>query len=1290
MVRVATTSAVCAVIAALVAPPAAAAGHASVSYEQVSRAPGVPAGAQSTGAASSSREVSGAVALAPRDSAGLEAAAAAVSDPRSPSYHDYLARGEFAEQYGATASTIDTVESTLRDAHLTVTSLSGNHLLVHFSGTVANVESAFHTSLADYRTAAGRTGIAPTKALSFPSSIAPQVVSVVGLDTLVAPSSSYERGNRPGTKAPVTPAIPHYAGAPDACSAATGAANEFGGLTDDQIAHAYGVDGLYQNGDLGAGETVAIYELEPFARSDIKKFDTCYYGKAAATAMLGNLTETNIDGGSGTGPGSGESLLDIDDVSGLAPGAHIHVYEAPLTNAGALDEYAAIVQADSANVISTSWGFCETDATTSVPGYLSVENDIFEQAALQGQTVFAASGDSGAEDCVENSDPGNHQRLAADDPSSQPFVTGVGGTTITDADNHPSEQVWNDGGIGGGGGGGSSAVWGAPSWQQPFLDTAAAAAAVTSGALTPCDASATAALCRETPDVTAQADEYTGAVTVYAAEYGGWNTFGGTSSSTPLWAAMLADIDASSGCEATGPIGFVSPSLYAVASTPASYKASFNDITVGNNDVFDTSDGADFAAHTGYDMASGLGSPVVTGPHGQAGLAAYLCAAADPHAPSRPSITEVSPSTVAATPAGPVTLTGSGFTGAKALSVGGFAVPSADWSVTDDSTIVISTVPTAAEAGNGGLGPQDGTGLASVSVTGASGATSFVSPTATLLYVDGTADTPIPSVEGVSLYGGSQVGGNTVTVYGSGFTTTGPDAITGVTVGGVAATDINVITPTTLTLVVPAYQSGTVCATATDPATDVCQAQVQVSNLNGDSAEATILPPYSGAPFKDSSGGRTLPACVTGGSCEIYAAASEYDYFPTPIITSITTTSAGDGTTWASEAGTTIATIDGSGFDIQGLDWVDVGKPTVATNQDFHLVYVTPTEIQVVIPRHGKTTNPVSRHIRVQTLGGQSNARTISYAGIPKTTGVSPAYVPDSGGGHVTITGKAFDGIAPADGGELSYLYRDFGVATDQHSGYDAAPSTTSISVDTPGNNPGEFIVSVCTVTGCSLPTSAKKTIASSLDFYEPGDPVVTSVSTKKGPASGGTTVVITGHNLSDAVEVDFGHTAAEATSAPQILTNGSNTEIDAISPPGTAGSKVHIVVTTVESIAVGHPSAKTSAATFTYKASVPAPPRHVMGTAHHTSITVKWKKPASDGGHHITKYRVRAIARSTGGKKTPPTVTVKTKNGKARSAKLTGLRGGWTYRVKVQAVNSLGHGLVGKPNHDFTIRDPA
>ena len=90
--------------------------------------------------------------------------------------------------------------------------------------------------------------------------------------------------------------------------------------------------------------------------SDLQTFDTCYFGATAAGQMLSRVHVHNVDGGPGTGSGSAESILDIQDVSAFAPGATIDMYQAPNSTFGSFDEYLQIVNDDVDQVITTSWG----------------------------------------------------------------------------------------------------------------------------------------------------------------------------------------------------------------------------------------------------------------------------------------------------------------------------------------------------------------------------------------------------------------------------------------------------------------------------------------------------------------------------------------------------------------------------------------------------------------------------------------------------------------------------------------------------------------------------------------------------------------------------------------------------------------------------------------------------------------------------------------------------------------------------------------------------------------------
>ena len=411
------------------------------------------------------------MALRPRDPGALTSFISAVTSASSPRFHQYLAAGAFAARFGPTEASTSAVRAVLQHDGLTVGSVSSDGLMLPFSGTATQVESAFRTGLHTYRLTDGTSGTATTSAVDVPASIASSGTGGGGLEQpsdrspdgpfrAPTPWPAPVRQRRPPP--PTRPRVLNLA-------AATSAANALGGLTDDQIAHAYGADGLYNSGDVGAGQSIGVFELEPFLMSDLSTFDTCYYGATQAAQMLKRVNVVPIDGGQTTGPGSGEAILDVDDVSGIAPGATIDVYEGPdNTNLGNLDTYAAMVEQDKDQVMTSSWGWCEQTQQELDPGFQQVENLLFEQAAAQGQSMLNATGDNGSDGCEDGfpttPSPGQDP-ISVGDPASQPYVLAVGGTTIDDATQPPTETTWNDGTTWGSGNGGISESWTMPAWQ---------------------------------------------------------------------------------------------------------------------------------------------------------------------------------------------------------------------------------------------------------------------------------------------------------------------------------------------------------------------------------------------------------------------------------------------------------------------------------------------------------------------------------------------------------------------------------------------------------------------------------------------------------------------------------------------------------------------------------------------------------------------------------------------------------------------------------------------------------
>jgi subtilase family serine protease len=602
-----------AALAIVLGATTAAASSPRVAVGSVAR---LPVGARFGHALPVSRRLRLTIALKPGDPAALTAFATAVSTPGTPQYGHVLTVTQFAQRFGATSSQLAAVATAMRAGGLHVGAPTANHLTIPMSGTVAQVQRAFSVTEAQVRLPGGRVAFANDRAPRLAVGIARSVQGVLGLDDV---SRQQPQGLTRLQRNPhrVAAARPHAVGSgPAPCPASTG----HGGYTADEIASAYGM-GSYYPADEGAGQTVALVEFEAYDPNDIATYQACYQTSTAVTNVY-------VDGGPGAFNGSdGESTLDIDQIIGLAPQANVLVYQAPNEPQAAVLN--AIASQDVAKVVSSSWGGCESQTGLQE---IKAEATALEEMATQGQSFFNSSGDSGSTMCYQTNptDTG----LSVIDPGSQPFATGVGGTFLGNADgttptdgSYGGEGVWNDGGADAAGhqasgtGGGVSPVWPMPSYQSGAV-----------GGLGVVQANSSAAcggFCRQVPDVSADADPNSGYV-VYSSDQvlgTGWMVAGGTSASAPLWAAFTALANASPACRGLT-VGFENPALYAIAGS--AYAANFHDVTgptpftgapgnaihPGTNDTWsDSLDNANnpgdlYPVLPGYDMATGLGSPI--------------------------------------------------------------------------------------------------------------------------------------------------------------------------------------------------------------------------------------------------------------------------------------------------------------------------------------------------------------------------------------------------------------------------------------------------------------------------------------------------------------------------------------------------------------------------------------------------------------------------------------------------------------------------------------------------------
>jgi kumamolisin len=516
------------------------------------------------------------LALTQRHQSEIAPFIASLTSTASGNYHHFLTPTQYARRFGASASTVTAVRNFLTSYGLHVGALSKGRNILRASGTTSAIAHAFGAPVETVRRADGTLVAHFGATASLPHALANDVVAVAGLSS-VMPAA---------TKAVVS----HAVGAPSSCpsaGASTNTPNSLGGYNAQQQGQLYGLTNEWLAGHTGVGQTIGVYELANYNTTDVSKFLTCY-------GLTPNITPITVGPGpsssDNTNSASDEASLDVEEVSVLAPGAAVEVYLGTNSGNGPTDVYSQIASDNTATIITTSWGGCEPQSN----GSAQAEMPIFQEMATQGQTIIAAAGDDGSSDCEGSGSLVPTKAAAVDDPASQPYVTGIGGLSVTSI--VPLTQpVWNDActtGRCGAGGGGVSTLWSQPAWQTGLGITT----------------SASSSGMRMVPDLSVMGDPHTGFIQLYSGTTtstcpgkcsGSWNSIGGTSIGAPLVSSLVA-VAAQTCNPVGGRLGFINPSLYAMATT------GFNDVTTGTNDLFGINN---YSAGIGYDMASGLGSP---------------------------------------------------------------------------------------------------------------------------------------------------------------------------------------------------------------------------------------------------------------------------------------------------------------------------------------------------------------------------------------------------------------------------------------------------------------------------------------------------------------------------------------------------------------------------------------------------------------------------------------------------------------------------------------------------------
>lgn len=489
------------------APAAAAATWSATATKAVP----VPVGATTVGPLAGGTPVNVVVGLALRRQSTLDNFIAAASTPSSPELGAVYTPSAFTAVYGPTSTAVGAVEHYLESQGFAGVTASSNNLLVSARGTAADAERAFDTTLTAYQVG-GADVYANSTAAMVPSSLSGTVVGVLGLNDVFRASAAPARRRTTKATAPTTATLPNLV-------------NEY---TPAGFQKAYGATGT----STGARSTIATISSGAMTAVIVnlrKEESANHLPKVPVTVEHAGLQSP------ATATANVEWELDSQFATGMAQSvSHFYFYDATsLSDSDLALTFDKWATQDIAKAASASLGECEIQPY--LDGSMVIDDEIFAEAAAQGQTMFASSGDTGAAcavaptNGVPDSGPPGVNYFA-----SSPYVVAVGGTTLATKSTgaYDFETSWIAGG------GGLSQFELRPSWQASVLP-------VTAGRTGD----------RGVPDIAMDANPTTGAA-VYTTT--GVLGVGGTSLSAPLALGTWARIESSY----ANRIGFASPVLY--------------------------------------------------------------------------------------------------------------------------------------------------------------------------------------------------------------------------------------------------------------------------------------------------------------------------------------------------------------------------------------------------------------------------------------------------------------------------------------------------------------------------------------------------------------------------------------------------------------------------------------------------------------------------------------------------------------------------------------------------------
>jgi subtilase family serine protease len=369
----------------------------------------------------------------PAQERAVEAFADSLTDSASPNYHHWLTADEFGRRFGVATSDIARITGWMKSKGLKVNFVYPSRMVIDFSGTAGQVSRAFDTEI-HHLDVRGARHIANIRDPRVPAALAPAIEGIVSLHDFRARSRMIRRAALAGGK--------HA----DVTGSCFGQPCNVVGAGD--LATIYGLTPLFKAGYRGFGMVVAMVEdTNLYSNADWSTFRTAF-GLTAAypNGRLEIVHPAPMGGSACRNPGvngdDGEAALDVEWASAAAPAATIML--ASCDSSGPTDGVYLAIQnlvnsVSTPPVISISYGLCEVDnGSTENAGF----NQLYMQAAMEGISVFVATGDSGPTDCADSTGNGTNVGIGITGWGATQYNVAVGGTDFRDTFDGTNATYW--------------------------------------------------------------------------------------------------------------------------------------------------------------------------------------------------------------------------------------------------------------------------------------------------------------------------------------------------------------------------------------------------------------------------------------------------------------------------------------------------------------------------------------------------------------------------------------------------------------------------------------------------------------------------------------------------------------------------------------------------------------------------------------------------------------------------------------------------------------------------------